>query len=193
MRADARRNRERLLAAATAMVLEVGGEPAREAVAGRAGVGIATLYRHFPDQQSLLGAVARRVLEGTIAAGESILERDLGGDRHGMAALRAYMHAAVDAGLGAVNIVHPLLEDPAWPELRSRAEDLLDLLVAGARADGLRDDATSTDIALAIIRACRPLGTGLAAEEDRAQAHRHVDLVADGLARPPSDGADVGA
>lgn len=177
MRADARRNRERLLAAATALVLEVGGEPAREAVAGRAGVGIATLYRHFPDQQSLLGAVARRVLEGTIAAGESILERDLGG----MAALRAYMHAAVDAGLGAVNIIHPLLEDPGWPDLRARAESLVDRLVADARADGLRDDATSTDIALGIIRACRPLATGLPAEEERTHAHRHVDLLADGL------------
>lgn len=189
MRADARRNRGRLLEAAAALVLETGGEPAREAVAGRAGVGIATLYRHFPDQQSLLGATARHVLERTLTAGEAILA----GDRHGMAALRAYMHAAVDAGLGAVNIIHPLLEDPAWPELRSRAEDLLDLLVEGARTDGLRDDVTSTDIALAIIRACRPLGTGLAAEEDRAQAHRHVDLVADGLTRPPSGRADVGA
>ena len=49
MRADARRNRERLLDAAIGLILEVGGEPTRDALAAHAGVGIGTVYRHFPD------------------------------------------------------------------------------------------------------------------------------------------------
>src|SRR5690606_16261340 len=50
MRADARKNHRRLLDAAIGLILELGGEPSRDAVADRAGVGIATLYRHFPDR-----------------------------------------------------------------------------------------------------------------------------------------------
>ncbi|MGA7271551.1 MAG: helix-turn-helix domain-containing protein, partial [Acidimicrobiia bacterium] len=48
MRADARRNRERLLEAATEIFLEYGAEAPLDAIAARAGVGIGTLYRHFP-------------------------------------------------------------------------------------------------------------------------------------------------
>jgi AcrR family transcriptional regulator len=63
MRADARRNRRRLIDAAIELIFAVGGEPSRDAVAQRAGVGIGTLYRHFPDQQALLRAVVLDVLE----------------------------------------------------------------------------------------------------------------------------------
>ena len=63
MRADARKNRQRLIEVAVELVLEVGGEPARDAIAERAGVGIGTLYRHFPDQQSLLHAATPRKRE----------------------------------------------------------------------------------------------------------------------------------
>lgn len=52
MRADARRSRHRLFDAARELILEIGGEPTRDAIAHRAGVGIGTLYRHFPDRMS---------------------------------------------------------------------------------------------------------------------------------------------
>ena len=116
MRADARRNRERLLDAAVELILEVGGEPARDAIANRAEVGIGTLYRHFPDQQSLLHAVALHVLDRTITAGE----RALADAANGGEALRQYMHLAVDQGLGVLNIIHPLLDHPHWPEQQVR-------------------------------------------------------------------------
>lgn len=179
MRADARRNRERLLDAATDLILEVGGEPARDAVAARAGVGIATLYRHFPDQQSLLHAVARHVLERTLVAGESALaDAD-----HGADTLRRYMHAALDRGIGALNVVYPLLDQPAWPEQRARAEALLNEIVGVARRNGaLSPDVTARDIAFGLIRACRPLAIGLPADEERMHAHRHIDFFVDGLA-----------
>lgn len=180
MRADARRNRERLLNAAVELILEVGGEPARDAIASRAGVGIGTLYRHFPDQQSLLQAVAGHVLERTLAAGEAVLADA----ENGAAALRQYMHAALDHGVGVLNVVYPLLEQPGWPQQRARADALLTEIVDAARRDGLvRNDVTPRDVAFGIIRACRPLAAGLVPEVERSHAHRHIDIFVDGLLR----------
>ncbi len=178
-RADARRNRQRILEATIELVLEVGGEPPRDTVARRAGVGIATVYRHFPDQQQLLRAVALEVLDRTIAAGCATLDESGPGGE----ALRLYLHAAIDAGLGVVNIVHPLVEDTDWLDRRAAAEEVLDRLVAGARADGAVGPGTSAaDIALAAIRFCRPLAIGLDPEAERAVAHRQLDIYLDGLA-----------
>jgi AcrR family transcriptional regulator len=178
MRADARRNRERLLDAAIELILEVGGEPPRDAIARRAGVGIATLYRHFPDQQSLLGAVAHHVLDRSAAAAETAISDA----PNGAEALRCYMHEAVDRGLGALNLLYPLLNDPQWPEQRVRAEALLHAMCDRAKSEGLIRDATSAaDIGFAIIRFCRPLAVGRSLTDERAIAHRHIDTYIDGL------------
>lgn len=179
MRADARENRRRLLDATIELVLEIGGEPSRDAVAKRAGVGIATLYRHFPSRQDLLREMAIDVLDRTIAAGEAAL----GEAEAGVGALRRYLHAAIDVGLGAVNIVHPLLDDADWPEQSEAGESLLDRLIENARGDGTIGDAVSaSDVVFAAIRFCRPLATGLGATEERAIAHRQLDTYLDGLA-----------
>ncbi len=178
MRADARRNRQRLLGAAIELILEIGSEPSRDAVAERAGVGIATLYRHFPDQQSLLRAVVLDVLDRTIARGEAALVESVDGGE----ALRRYMHDAIDAGLGVVNIVHPLLHTTDWPDQRAAAQDVLGRLIDVARIDdAIGADVSPTDIALATIRFCRPLAIGLDAADERAIAHRQLDTHLDGL------------
>jgi AcrR family transcriptional regulator len=178
MRSDARRNRKQLLEAATKLILEIGGEPSRAAVAKAAGVGIGTLYRHFPDQQDLLRGVALDVLDRTIAAGEAALD-----EADGEAALRRYLHGAIDIGLGAVNILHPLLDNVDWPEQRTAAQNILDRLVDAAYRDqAIAADITATDIALATIRFCRPLAIGLDPAEERATAHRQLDSYLDGLA-----------
>ena len=184
MRVDARRNRRRLLDAATELILEIGGEPTRDAVAQRAGVGIGTLYRHFPDRQTLLRAVALDVLDRTIDQGDAALAESVTGSE----ALGRYMHAAIDTGLGVVNIVHALLDDSDWPDRRATAQDMLDRLIDVARRDGaIDDDVTATDIALATIRFCRPLAIGLDATAERAIAHRHLNSYLDGLAAPGTD------
>jgi AcrR family transcriptional regulator len=183
MRADAQKNRQRLIDVAVELVLEVGGEPARDTVAARAGVGIGTLYRHFPDQQSLLHAAVRHVLERSINAGEDLVET--GPD--GVDALRRYMHVALDTGIGAVNIIHPLLERRDWPDLHARAVRLMQTLVSRAVRDGpLRGDLSELDIVFALIRFARPLAVGLPSGEERTLAHRHLDFYIDGLcARQP--------
>ena len=179
MRADARRNRRRLLDAAVAVILEVGGAPSRDAIAQRAGVGIGTLYRHFPDQQALLRAVVLDVLDRTIRLGEAALAESSDGGE----ALRRYLHDAIDAGLGVVNVVHPMLDDTAWPERRAAAGEVLERLVDAARSDGaVVVDVTASDVAIASIRFCRPLAIGLDPADDRAIAHRDLDTFLDGLA-----------
>ncbi len=178
MRADARRNRRRLLDAAIELILEIGGEPSRDAVARRAGVGIGTLYRHFPHQQALLHAVVLDVLDRTIDEGESALAQSATGGE----ALHRYMHAAIDADLGVVNVVHALLETSDWPDRRAAARDVLDRLIDVARRHGAIDeDVTATDIALATIRFSRPLAVGLDPADERAIAHRQLDRYLDGL------------
>jgi AcrR family transcriptional regulator len=184
MRADARRSRRKLLDAAIEMILEVGGEPARDAIAQRAEVGIGTLYRHFPDRQTLLYGVVVDVLNRTIDAGNAILaESATGGD-----ALRSYMHAAIDTGLGVVNIVHALLDTPVWPTQRAAAQEMLDRLIDIARHYGaIDDDVTAADIALATIRFCRPLAIGLDLAAERTIAHRQLDSFLDGMMTRPDE------
>jgi AcrR family transcriptional regulator len=189
MRADAQRNRERLLEVAIELILEAGGEPARDAIAERAGVGIGTLYRHFPDRQALLHAAARHALEKSVCAGEAIAH----GASNGVDGLRQYMHAALDNGIGVVNMIHPLLDKPEWPDLRTRAAALLKTLLACAVQEGnLGSDVSERDIVFATIRFARPLAVGLPASEERAIAHRHLDFYIDGLYRQGGGAAPPG-
>lgn len=177
VRSDARQNRERILDTTVELVLEVGGEPTRDAVAVRAAVGIGTVYRHFPDGQSLLHAVARHVLERTIADGETIVS-----DGDSADVVREYIHAAIDNGIGAVNMVHPLLEDSDWPDLNARAELLMTALIERDRRDHPhRAGLTVDDIVFASIRFGRPLAIGLPLAEDRSIAHRQLDQYIEGL------------
>lgn len=186
-RADARRNRQRLLDAAIDLILEIGGEPSKDAVAHRAGVGIATLYRHFPDRQTLLHAVVLDVLDRTIDQGEAALAESITGTE----ALRRYMHDAIDCGLGVVNVVYALLDTTDWPDRRAAAQRVLDRLVDVARVDGaIGADVSATTIALATIRFCRPLAIGLDPADERLIAHQQLDSYLDGLATNASQPGD---
>ena len=72
MRADARRNRERLLAAAASAFAEQGADAPLEDIARRAGVGIGTLYRHFPNRQALLEALYINEVEDVCRSAEQV-------------------------------------------------------------------------------------------------------------------------
>ena len=97
-------------------------------------------------------------------------------------ALRRYLHAAIDNGLGVVNIVNEMLDSVDWADRRAAASELLDRLVAAARRDGaIREDVGPIDIPFAAIRFCRPLGIGLNPSEERSIAHRQLNTFLDGL------------
>ncbi|MGK5551652.1 TetR/AcrR family transcriptional regulator [Actinomadura kijaniata] len=74
MRADARRNRERILAEARAALVERGIDAPLEEVAARAGVGIGTLYRHFPRREDLLEELLRERFDAVAALGRELLD-----------------------------------------------------------------------------------------------------------------------
>lgn len=183
MRADARRNRDRLVTAAIDLILELGAEPPLDAIARRAGVGIGTLYRHFPDRGRLLDAVAHHVLDESVQAAETALRS--GTD--GLDALRRYLHAAVGRGVGVLNLIRPLIEAPDWTEPRARITSLLEAILERGRRDGrLRPETQLPDIVFAVIRFSRPVELGLARADERAIAHRHLDIYVDGLGSVPA-------
>src|ERR1700749_563972 len=90
-RADAVRNRERVLEAAKAVFSAGGPDASLEAVARRAGVGIGTLYRHFPSREELFEAVYRREVE---QLGDFVEE--LKGEPDPVDALRRWLHSTVE-------------------------------------------------------------------------------------------------
>ncbi|GHF48909.1 TetR family transcriptional regulator [Streptomyces mashuensis] len=73
MRADARRNYERLLAEARTAFTEHGTDASLEDIARRAGVGIGTLYRHFPNRTALMSAVFQDEVDGLLARSRELL------------------------------------------------------------------------------------------------------------------------
>jgi AcrR family transcriptional regulator len=102
-RADSLRNREHLLASAKAAFAEVGADVALEEIARRAGVGIGTLYRHFPTREAMLAAVYRREVEQLTASAETLLAQ-----RPPAGALEAWLHLMVDY-LATKRVVAPAL------------------------------------------------------------------------------------
>ncbi|MGE4427326.1 MAG: TetR/AcrR family transcriptional regulator, partial [Solirubrobacteraceae bacterium] len=99
LRADARRNRDRLLEVARAAFLEHGVEGSLEEIARRAGVGVGTLYRHFPSREDLLRAVLADSFESLVERADELLaEPDAG--RGVMEFLRVFAgHAATFRGV----------------------------------------------------------------------------------------------
>jgi AcrR family transcriptional regulator len=158
LRADARRNRQVLGEAAREVFVEQGADARLEEIARRAGVGIATLYRHFPDRDALIRQVIMdntraHLAEATAAATEE--------DRAWPALVR-YLTRVVELRLG---LLKPVLGGRLQPdqEFRDIQRPLLDLvtgLVETAKQDGdLRADVEFGDIQLMVTLITRPLPT----------------------------------
>lgn len=181
LRADARRNREQLLLAARDVFVERGSDAPLEEVAQRAGVGIGTLYRRFPDRLALQRAVALDVLARiTQEARASLIE-----EPDAFSALARYMHRALDLRVGAVMpaLVGSLaLDDEALLRARDAAAEPVRAMIAAARSDGtLRPDVDFGDIGLLIARLCQPLPVPFPHPVADELAHRHLSLLLDGL------------
>jgi len=147
-RADARRNYERLLAAATAAFAEHGADDVSlEEIARRAGVGIGTLYRHFPARQALLEAVYQDQVDGLDALGAKLLTAESPG-----AALGEWLRAFLAFGRTKRSLSSALIstlgKDAAFLSacsmvLRNRTDELLRRAQAAGEA---RPDVQSGDI-----------------------------------------------
>jgi len=173
-RADARENRQRLIAAARTAF--AGGEQVSlEAIARAAGVGIGTLYRHFPHREALVAAVYFDQVEELRAGAAELLA-----GHPPAVALRAWMDLFADwadAKRGMVSTLAAMRSSGALDldANRQAVSDILaGLLTAGAEAGELRADVDPADV--------RSLLSGiLAAATDRKQARRLFDLTMEGL------------
>jgi AcrR family transcriptional regulator len=178
LRADAQRNRERLLDAAVQAFSHEGADVTLDAIAKDAGVGIGTLYRHFPTREALVEAAYRNELARLCDAASDLLEA-LPPDQ----AMRMWMDRFVDYmttkrdmadALGAV------IASGGNPYSQSRDRLLAAvtaLLEAGAAAGTLRSDVEPGDV----LTSLSGVSMAAAAPTQRDRAGRVLDLLMDGL------------
>ncbi|MFB6980046.1 TetR/AcrR family transcriptional regulator [Streptomyces scopuliridis] len=182
-RADALRNRERIVAAAREMFVEFGPDAPLDEIARRAGIGNATLYRHFADRYALVHAVVQSVMESVADQADRIAAEE----PDPFIALRRFVHAAADERVGALCPMLSVAFDRERPDLgaqRVRLETVVEGLMERARQAGrLRTDVAVGDLMVALSQLTRPLpGTGCLSM-DRF-THRHIQLFLDGLEAP---------
>ncbi|MFC9430266.1 TetR/AcrR family transcriptional regulator [Streptomyces sp. NPDC056987] len=180
-RADARRNAETLLDAAAAVFVASGVEAPVRDVAAKAGVGTATIYRHFPTRADLIIAVYRRQVEALAEAGPSLLESSA--TPH--AALGQWIGLFVDFlvtkhGLAAVL----QSDDPCFDPLHSYFLDRLEpvcaqLLDAAAASGEIRSGLDAYELMRGVGGLCAGAGNN-----PRYDARRLVELLVAGLRRP---------
>lgn len=177
-RADAQRNRERLLDAAVRAFSEAGPGVTLDAIAKDAGVGIGTLYRHFPTREALIEAAYRNEL-ARLCDGVADLLRSMPPD----VAMRTWMEGFVDymtTKRGMADALRAVIASGGNPYAQSRDRLLAaftTLLHAGVTAGTVRSDIDPGDVLVSMS------GVSLAAGEpaQRDQAGRLLDLLMDGL------------
>ena len=192
-RADALRNRERIVSAAREMFTEFGPDAPLDEIARRAGVGNATVYRNFPDREALVREVVCSVMDRTSEAAEQALAEL--GDAFG--ALERFVHVSADQRISALCPMVASTFDQNHPDLeaaRERLEQIVDELMDRAKVAGqMRTDVGVGDLMVAVAQLSRPpAGTGCVSA-DRF-VHRHLQLFLDGLrapARSPLPGTAV--
>ncbi|WP_229378527.1 TetR/AcrR family transcriptional regulator [Streptomyces sp. VRA16 Mangrove soil] len=180
-RADVRRNREKLLAAARSAFTAADTAVPLESIARAAGVGIGTLYRHFPTREALVEAVYAAELDAVTESAASLLE-----ELPPEAALRAWMDRYAELVSAKRGMIGGL--GGGWAPGRgatvSTRERLTGaigaLLEAGGRAGTLRQDVDPDDVITLLLGVFLSTAAG-----DRTERTRQLlDLVADALRAP---------
>lgn len=183
MRADARRSRAKLLDAATAAFAASGADAPLDDIARRAGVGIGTLYRHFPTRLDLQAAVFRSQVQSVCATADELIEtaapeQAFAGWVRAMAGYlvtKRGLSSSLIAGLGKDSE----LMSGCWMAMRDAAERLL---IHAQQAGALRSDITPHDV-LRLVH-----GIVIATEQAPQDTDRLMSLMFEGL-RPRQDGA----
>ncbi len=159
------------------------GAPLDE-IARQAGVGVATLYRHFPDRAALMRAVALDLLNRVTAAAKAALAEET----DPFQALARYLHVALEQRISAVMpalVAETTLQDTEMMAARDRSAEPIQAIIDAAQAAGsLRPDVAFADISLLLVRLSRRIPGGIPPGLDNDLAHRHLDIVLDGLRAP---------
>lgn len=178
LRADARRNLLAVLRAAKEVFAISGVDaPVRE-IAERAGVGVGTLYRHYPHRADLIAAVFRQEMDACADEADA-----LGASVPPFEALSTWMRRFVDLAVTKQGLAKALHSgDPAYEALPARREERLmpafrRLFESAAASGAIRDDIGSDEFVRAAASLCL-------SGADTEQAQRLVGLLVDGLRRP---------
>lgn len=177
-RADALRNRARLIEAGTAAFAEQGEATSLEEVAQRAGVGIGTLYRHFPTRDALVEAVYRSGVESLCEAADELLASEPPD-----VALAGWMQRFVTyvaTKRGMATALRAMLDADAtlFDDCRERMRHSMSrLLLAAAEGGHIRGDVPADDL----LRAMGGICLAADASGRPAQSQPLVDLLLDGL------------
>ena len=178
LRADARRNRERILESARAVFAEYGADAQIDDVARQAGVGLGTVYRHFETKEAMLVELLRekfrlfaaRAREALEQHGEpfAVLEDLLRRNAQTAASDAAVQHALAGAG------------ENIWMQAEAEQQELVavtgQLIARARRAGTIRQDVEANDIAMLMCGLCSTMGG-----KPGFDWRRHLDLVIDML------------
>jgi AcrR family transcriptional regulator len=147
LRRDAAANRDRVLAAAAAAVRREGTAVPMATIAADAGVGVGTVYRHFPSRDALLGALTLRSFEMVLDAARLAAATD----RLGIEAVRAFLDQTIKHGPDLVLPLHggPLISDQATKAVMVEAHAIIDSLLRRGRDDKtIHADVSKADLVL---------------------------------------------
>ena len=179
-RADSARNRQSLIDTAKAAFADAGLNVSLEEIARRAGVGIGTLYRHFPSREAVVEAVYRREVEQLAEAVPQLLKTSPPAE-----ALHKWMHLFVDY-IATKRLIAPSLGAAAGETsaLRANSAELIAHAIAtlvkrAAESGEVRKDIAPSDL----LRAMVGVSYGNPDQAWEASARRLIDLLMDGLRR----------
>jgi AcrR family transcriptional regulator len=178
-RADARRNRERILDGAREAFAAVGAEAQMDEVARLAGVGVGTVYRHFATKEALLAELVRQKLSRMTVNTREALERD--GEPFGVFADLLRRNAELAARDAALQFAMLGAGEAVWEQARAEQEELLgltaELMARAQRAGTMRPDVSASDIPMLMCGVCATM-THTKPDFDW---ERHLALVVDSL------------
>jgi AcrR family transcriptional regulator len=184
LRADARRNRERVLAAARDAFAEDGIAVPLDDIARRAGVGAGTVYRHFPTKEALFEAV---MIDRMQQLADRARER--AADSDPTEALLAFIRHLVAEAAPKKDLIDALTE--AGADLHQTLGDIADemrghiarMLTRAQRSGGIRRDVAIAEL-MALLSAVITSGHGRGHTAEPPRIDRVIDVVCDGLRRP---------
>jgi AcrR family transcriptional regulator len=183
MRADAVKNRTRILDAAEEIFATEGVSVPIDTVAERAGVGVGTLYRHFPTKEALFEAIVMARLETLLESAKAYADADDPGD-----ALFSFLHELAEQASAKRDLFDAL--GSAGIDIKSACAEMVDemkrsidvLLQRGIAVGAVRSDVSTDEMMGLVVGTCQAGGHS---GYDDAILLRMVGIVCDGL-RPPS-------
>lgn len=179
LRADARRNRERILQAAREVFAEHGIDAQIDDVASRAGVGVGTVYRHFPTKEALMAELVRQKFRVFAAGAREALQLDTEPFAVFADMLRRNAdELARDAGMQQVLVG---VDEQIWAQAQTEMDELnaltAELIARAQQAGTMRLDVRATDIGMLMCGLCATMTQS----RPGFDWHRHLELGIDTL------------